>query len=108
MISFEEFKKVELRIAKIVTVEDIPGKDKLYKLTVDIGEEKPRTIIAGLKPSHSKAQMEGKQIVVVANLDPKPLAGILSEGMLLAAKNKAGGYSLITAESETEPGTRVE
>jgi methionine--tRNA ligase beta chain len=108
MVSFEEFRRVELKVAKIVTVEDIPGKDKLYKLSIDIGEEKPRTIVAGLKPFYSKAQMEGKQIVVVANLDPKPLAGILSEGMLLAVKNKAGEYSLLTVESETEPGTRVE
>ena len=107
MISFEEFKKVELRIARIITVEDIPGKDKLYILSVDLGEERPRTIIAGLKPSYSKTQMEGKQIVVT-NLDPKPLAGMLSEGMLLAAQNKAGGYSLVTVESETEPGARVE
>jgi len=108
MVSFEDFKKIELRIAKIVSVEDVPGRDKLYKLSIEIGEERCRTLVAGLKPYYSKAEMEGKQIVVVANLEPKPLAGILSEGMLLAAKTKIGTFSLLTVESEIEPGTRVE
>lgn len=108
MVSFEEFKKIELRIARIVSVEDVPGKDKLYKLSIEIGEERPRTLIAGLKPYYSKAEMQGKQIVVVANLESKPLAGIVSEGMLLASKTKTGTFSLLTVESEIEPGTRVE
>ncbi len=108
MASFEEFKKLHLKVAKLVTAEDLPGKDRLYKLSVDIGEEKPRTIVAALKPFYSKAQLQGKHIVVAANLDPKLLAGILSEGMLLAAKTKTGTFSLLTAESEIEPGTRVE
>ncbi len=108
MVSFDEFKKVELKMAKIVSVEDIPGKDKLFKLSIEIGEEKPRTLVAGLKPFYTRTQLEGKQIVVVANLEPKPLAGVLSEGMLLAVKNKAGEFSLLTVEAETEPGARVQ
>ena len=108
MVSFEEFKKIELKIAKIVSAEAIEGKDKLYKLTIEIGEEKPRTLVAGLRPFYSREELEGEQIVVVANLDPKPLGGILSQGMLLAVQDKEGKYSLLTPDSEAEPGTAVE
>jgi methionine--tRNA ligase beta chain len=108
MVSYDEFKKIELRIAKILSVSDIPGKDKLYKLSIEIGEEKPRTLVAGLKPFYSKEELEGKQIVAVANLDPRPLAGILSQGMLLAVENKKGKFSLLMPDSEAEPGARVE
>lgn len=108
MVSFEEWKKLDLRIAKIVFVEDIPGKDKLYKLEIEIGEEKPRTLVAGIKPFYSKADLLGKQIVVVANLDARPLAGILSQGMLLAVLDKNNKFALLTAESEIEAGAKVE
>jgi len=108
MVSFSEFQKIDLRIAEIVSIEDIAGKDKLYKLTIEIGEEKPRTLVAGLKPYYSKEQLKGKQIVVVANLDPRPLAGIVSQGMLLAVKNKKEKFSLVTIEENAEPGEKIE
>jgi len=108
MVSFSEFQKIDLRIAKIISIEDIAGKDKLYKLTIEIGEEKPRTLVAGLKPYYTKEQLKGKQIVVVANLDPKPLAGLVSQGMLLAVKNKKEKFSLVTIEENAEPGEKIE
>jgi methionine--tRNA ligase beta chain len=80
----------------------------LYKLSIEIGEAAPRTLVAGLKPFYSKEQLTGKQIVVVANLDPRPLAGILSQGMLLATKNEKGAYSLLTVEEPVKPGAMVE
>ncbi|MDD5163820.1 MAG: hypothetical protein PHD95_06490 [Candidatus ainarchaeum sp.] len=108
MVSYNDFSKIDLRIAKIISAEDIAGKDKLYKLTIEIGEEKPRTLVAGLKPFYTKEQLQGKQIVVVANLDPKPLGGLVSQGMLLAVKNKKATYSVLMPDSEAEPGARVE
>lgn len=108
MVSFNEFKKIELKAAKILKVEDIAGKDKLYKFEVDIGEGKPRILVAGLKPFYLKEQLVGKQIVVASNLDPKPLAGIVSQGMLLAAPSKKGGYAILTIEEPVAPGALVE
>jgi len=107
MISFEDFQKVELKVAKISAVEDIPGKDRLYKLTIDLGTEK-RTIVAGIKAFYKKEQLLGKHVIVVANLEPRMIAGIKSEGMLLAAKNKNGGYSIATLPDDVEAGTKVE
>lgn len=108
MVSFSEWAKIELKIAKIISVEDIAGKDKLYKLGIEIGEEKPRTLVAGIKQFYSKEQLKGKQIVVVANLDAKPLGGIISQGMLLAVLDKNKKFSLLTVENEIEPGTKAE
>ena len=107
MVSFEEFKKLELRIAKILSVEDVPGKDKLLKIEIDLGTEK-RTIVAGIKPFYQKEKLPGKQIVVAANLDPRPIAGLVSNGMLLAVLDKNNKFSLITTDSEVAPGARVE
>ena len=84
IISFDDFKKTELKVAKILSAEDIPGKDKLYKLEIEIGEEKPRILFAGLKPHYEKEFLIGKQIIVVANLQPRKLGPIESQGMLLA------------------------
>ncbi len=107
-VSFSDFKKIELRVAHVLSVEEIAGKDKLYKLTIDIGEKKPRTLVAGLKPFYSKEQLQGKQIVVVANLEPKPLAGIVSHGMLLASGPKEGPIALVTLDKKCPPGSLVE
>ena len=107
-ISYPDFKKTELRVAVVLSVEDLAGKDKLYKLTIDAGEEKPRTLVAGLKPFYSKEEFVGKQIVIVANLEPKPLGGVVSHGMLLAAGPKEGPVSLVTLDKKVEPGSLVE
>ncbi len=107
MVSFDEFKKLDLCIAKILSAEDVPGKDKLLKLEIDIGTEK-RIIVAGIKPYYEKEKLIGKQIVVVANLDPRPIAGLMSNGMLLAVLDKNNKFSLLTTDSEVSPGTKVE
>jgi len=107
LVSFQEFRKIELKVAKIIEVEEIPEKDKLYKLKIDLGEEQ-RQIVAGIKPYYSKEDLKGMNIVVVANLDPAIIAGIKSECMLLAAKDVNGKYKLVTVSSEVEPGARVE
>ncbi len=107
MISFQDWQKSDLKVAKIITAEDIPGKDKLYKLQIDLGSEK-RQIIAGIKPFFEKEELAGKNIIVVANLEPVIIAGLESQAMLLAAKDSEGNYKLVSIGDSVEAGTSVE
>ncbi len=84
--TFEDWQKIQLRVGEIVQVEDHTQADKLYVLTVDIGGEQ-RTIVAGIKAHYAKKDLIGKQIIVVANLAPKALRGVISQGMTLAAND---------------------
>lgn len=102
-IKIEDFKKIELRVAKILEAEKIPQSDKLIKLLVSLGEEK-RQIIAGIGNIYTPEILVGKQVVVVANLEPKKIIGFESQGMLLAASDELGPV-LIIPESDVEPGT---
>ncbi|MBU1120332.1 methionine--tRNA ligase subunit beta [Candidatus Micrarchaeota archaeon] len=107
VIEFNEFKKIDLRVAKIIEVEDIEGKDKLFKLKIDLGSEK-RTLVAGVKGIYSAEQLKGKSIVVVANLKPAQIAGITSEGMLLAAVDHSNGeISLLKSKQELSVGSNI-
>ncbi len=106
-MDFGDFKKIELKAAKIVGVEDIPGKDKLYKIMIDLGTEK-RAMVSGLKQSYSKDELNGKTIIVVSNLAPATFAGIKSEAMVLAAKNKDGKYRIVEIDKSVPAGTLVE
>ncbi|MCX6799102.1 MAG: methionine--tRNA ligase subunit beta [Candidatus Diapherotrites archaeon] len=107
MITFQEWQKIELRIAKILGVDEIPGKDKLYRLLIDLGSER-RQIIAGLKQYYKKEELQGKNIVVVANLQPATIAGLESQAMLLAAKDSKGSYKIVTVDESVPPGTKAE
>ena len=107
MISFKDWKKAELKVAKIISAEDIPGKDKLYKLQIDLGLEQ-RQIIAGIKPFFEKEELQGKNIIVVANLEPVIIAGLESQAMLLAAKDSEGKYKLVSIDDSVEAGANVE
>ncbi len=84
-ISFEDFKKLDLRIAKILSAELIEGSTRLLKLEVDVGEEK-RTIVSGVAEYYVEADLIGKEVIVVLNLEPKVIFGIKSQGMILFAK----------------------
>ena len=107
-IIIDDFKKVDMRVGKILSIEKIPNRDKLYKLQVDIGEEKPRQIITGLVPYYSTDELLGKQIIVLANLEPAKFAGGISEGMLLAAESENHSKCVIlTVDKEIEVGTRI-
>ena len=107
MIEYEDFSKLDMRVAEIQTVENIEGADKLYKLEVSIGEEL-RTICAGIKEYYSHDELLGKKIIVLTNLKPRKLRGIESEGMLLAAGNSDHTkISLITPDQEIEVGSKV-
>jgi len=105
MISFEEFQKIELKVAKIIEAEKIEKSEKLLKLIVDLGDEK-RQLVAGIAKYYKPEDLIGKEIVVVANLEPKKLMGIESQGMLLAA-NVDGKPVILIPEKEVPPGTKV-
>jgi methionine--tRNA ligase beta chain len=106
-ISYEDFTKLDLRVAEIQNTEDIEGADKLYKLTVSIGKE-ARTICAGIKQFYSHEDLKGKQIIIIANLEPRKLKGIESQGMLLAALNKDHTkVSLLTPDQNMNPGDKI-
>ena len=106
-INFEDFEKIDLRVAKIQKIEEIPKADKLYKLTLDDGEN-GRTICAGIKEFYSIDELKNKKIVIVANLASRKLRGIESRGMLLAASNKDHTkVSLISPDKDIEVGSIV-
>jgi methionyl-tRNA synthetase len=90
-ISIDEFSKIDLRVAKIVNAEHVEGAEKLLKLTLDIGEDKPRTVFAGIKSVYDPEKLKGRMTVMVANLAPRKMKFGLSEGMVLAASGAAGG-----------------
>lgn len=104
-ISYEEFKKVELRVAKILAAERIEGSDKLLRLEVDLGSEK-RQIVGGIGKKYTPEELIGREVVIVANLEPKNLMGLESQGMLLAADDN-GVPTLLMPYSETHPGSIV-
>jgi methionyl-tRNA synthetase len=106
-VDFETFMKVELRVGKINSVMDHPNADKLMILNVNDGTENGRTVCAGLKDYYSAEEMMGLHIIFVANLEPRKLRGILSEGMLLAADDESGNVKLLTVDSSMPPGSRV-
>jgi methionyl-tRNA synthetase len=107
VIQYDDFAKVELKVAQILTAEKVEKADKLLKLTVDVGEPSPRTIVAGIALAYpDPATLIGKRIVVVANLAPKPLRGIESHGMLLAA-GEPPNLQVVTVGEGIAPGTRV-
>jgi methionyl-tRNA synthetase len=107
VIGYEDFAKVELRVALVRAAKAVPKADKLLELSVDVGEPAPRTIVAGIALAYPDPQaLVGRRIVVVANLEPRALRGITSQGMLLAA-GEAANLQLVTVGEGIAPGTRV-
>jgi methionyl-tRNA synthetase len=106
-ISIDDFTKVDLRIARIANAEHVEGAEKLLKLTLDIGEEKPRQVFAGIKSAYDPATLVGRLTVMVANLAPRKMKFGLSEGMVLAASDERGGPFILSPDSGAQPGMRV-
>jgi methionyl-tRNA synthetase len=106
-ISIDEFNKVDLRVAKIVNAEHVEGAEKLLKLTLDIGEEKPRTVFAGIKSAYDPATLVGRMTVMIANLAPRKMKFGLSEGMVLAASGETPGLFILSPDDGAQPGMRV-
>jgi methionyl-tRNA synthetase len=108
VVSFEDWVKIELRVGLIESVDDVEGKDKLYRFSVDFGPEGKRTILAGLKPYYSKEGLLNKKAVFVFNLAPRTLAGFESQGMILAMRNNLNEYKITLVDDSVSQGTRLE
>ena len=109
-ISIDDFMKIELRAAKIVDAGHVEGAEKLIRLSLDIGEDKPRQVFAGIKSAYDPATLIGRMTVMVANLAPRKMKFGLSEGMILAASDAEGktpGIFLLAPDSGAQPGMRV-
>lgn len=109
-ITFDDFMKLDLRVATILEAESIPKADKLLKLQVDLGSEQ-RQICAGIKAHYAPEALVGRQIVVVCNLAPRKIRGEVSNGMLLAATHQPDGQTqdvvLLSPGSDVRPGSSV-
>ena len=106
-ISIEDFSKVDLRVAKIVNAEHVEGAEKLLKLSLDIGEENPRTVFAGIKSVYDPEKLKGRLTVMVANLAPRKMKFGMSEGMVLAASGDAPGLFILSPDEGAQPGMRI-
>ncbi|MDO8207540.1 MAG: methionine--tRNA ligase subunit beta, partial [Gallionella sp.] len=106
-ISIDEFSKIDLRVAKIVNAEHVEGAEKLLKLTLDIGEEQPRTVFAGIKSAYDPEKLKGRMTVMVANLAPRKMKFGMSEGMVLAASGDAPGLFILSPDDGSLPGMRI-
>ncbi|MCK5283404.1 MAG: methionine--tRNA ligase subunit beta, partial [Nanoarchaeota archaeon] len=104
-ITFDDFSKLDIRIGTVVTAEPIKKSNKLMRLEVNIGEDTPRQLVAGIKESHEPEQIIGRQVVVLANLKPAKLCGVKSKGMVLAGDTE--GAVLLMPEKEVAAGTKV-
>jgi methionyl-tRNA synthetase len=105
-ITIDEFKKIDLRVAKVLSARRVENSDKLLLLEIDLGDEK-RQIVAGIAEHYKPEDMVGKEIIVVYNLQPAKIRGYESQGMLLAAKDSKGCLAILTPEKEVDPGSKV-
>jgi methionyl-tRNA synthetase len=106
IITIDEFFKVSLKLGTVLEADEVKKSKKLLKLQVDLGEESPRQIVAGIKEWYSPEDLVGTQVAVVANLKPAKLMGLLSEGMILAVKDESG-LSLLRPEAPKKAGTPI-
>ncbi|MBI2167287.1 MAG: methionine--tRNA ligase subunit beta [Candidatus Omnitrophica bacterium] len=105
MITIEDFKKIELRTAEIISASIHPQADKLLVLRIRIGEEE-RTVVAGIRAHYTEAELVGKKVVAVTNLEPAVIRGVTSEGMILAASDDQT-LTLVVPEREISGGAKV-
>ena len=104
-IAYEDFQKLDLRVAKVTAAERVPKADKLLKLTLDVGGEQ-RTVVSGIAPAYAPEAMVGKTVIYLANLAPRKIRGVVSQGMILAA----GGdevLALAGLDRDVPPGTPI-
>ncbi len=105
MVSFQDFKKMDIRIGEIKEVKDHPNADKLYVINVDTGAEN-RQMVAGIKNFYKPQELIGRKVVVIINLEPATIRGVESSGMILAASDK-DGLSILIPEKDKEIGTKI-
>lgn len=104
-MTLDEFQKADLRVGRILAAERIDGSEKLLKISVDIGE--PRQIISGIAKHYSPEDLVGKDVVVIANLEPRIMMGLESQGMLLAAHGEGGEPVLLLPAGAVAPGSKI-
>lgn len=104
-ITYDEFAKLDLRVATVVAAVVVEGADKLLQLTLDVGELGERTVVSGIRAWYNPENLMGKQVVYLANLQPRTLRGVLSQGMILAAGSETA--HLLTPDASVTPGTPV-
>jgi methionine--tRNA ligase beta chain len=105
MVAYEDFERMDLRAARVLSAERVEGSDKLLRLEVDLGTEK-RQLVAGIGKHYAPEEVVGKRVVVLANLEPKMIKGLESQGMLLAAWDE-GNVVLLTLDREMREGSRI-
>lgn len=108
MISIDDYAKIEIRIGHILKAEVIEGADKLLRLEVDMGEEKPRQIVSGIRAYFPDLEkLVGTKCAFLANLEPRVIRGFESQGMILAASIESGAFSLLCVSSDIPAGTKI-
>ncbi len=105
MITIDDFRKLELKVAQIKEVADHPNADRLYVITLEVGD-KTKQVVAGIKSSYAKEDLVGRQVVLVDNLEPALLRGVESQGMILAASDEQG-ICIISPERKVALGSIV-
>ncbi len=107
-VSYEEFKKMDMRVGTIRAVEPVEGTDKLLKCLIDFGEPELRQIVSGIREYHPEFEkLVGKQVLYIVNLEPRTIRGVESQGMLMAVDGSDGRPVFLTPEVEVTPGARV-
>jgi methionyl-tRNA synthetase len=106
-ISIDDFAKVDLRVARVLAAEPVKGATKLLKLTIDVAEAEPRTLVAGIAEAYQPEQLIGRKVVIVANLEPRKLRGITSNGMIVAASIEGGKPVLAGFLEDVPVGARL-
>jgi methionyl-tRNA synthetase len=106
-MTIDEFQKSDLRVGKIVSAERVEGSEKLLKLQVDIAEPEPRQILSGIAKEYAPEDLVGKSVVIIANLDPRMMMGMGSNGMLLAAHGEGGAPVIIQPVRDVTPGAKI-
>ncbi len=115
-MTIDEFKNCDLRVGKVITAERVEGSEKLLRLQIDLGEingsgetsePKLRQVLSGIGKVYTPEEMVNKQVVIIANLDPRMMMGFESQGMLLAASGADGRPVILTPVSEVAPGTKI-
>ena len=106
-IPYSDFEKLDLKVGKILDIKDHPKADKLYVLKINLGEESPRQILAGLKPYYKKEELLNKKAIFITNLEPRNIRGLESDGMILAADDSQGNVIFLTPEKNIKEGSKI-
>jgi methionyl-tRNA synthetase len=107
-VSYDEFKKMDIRVGTIKSVEPVEGTDKLLKCGIDFGEDNLRQIVSGIREYYGEYEkLIGKQVLYIVNLEPRTIKGVVSNGMLMAVDGKDGAPVFLVPEVEVNPGSHV-